>query len=371
VKTQNLGRLNGIIKCVESVLPSKATDIRVHDVHRLNEQGATSVTFSLFLTYVSEGIRQRKDLILRLYREGSEKNGPKELALLNTLKEHNIPVPTAYYFEADSNILGRPFLIMDKIIGKSAQQDLTDNGNPQIIIDKMAENLVRLHRLDPNCLQNSKALQQLYEVRQQRLLKIRFFIKKHCMNFLGFCPPRERRFIAAVKRLEEVKPRKSHPAILHMDYEPDHVLVSDGQFIIVDWGDASIGDPEFEVAWTYHKLRLGREKAKDDLGEYFVKSYEKYMDQKLENLEFFKDMVAIELALFFNLSPFKARADLWNYAKLVDLFFGNIIGKLLGLRSMHSLKDRMKHHHWKIWSNIEYIQDYAIHYLERGRYNQN
>jgi aminoglycoside phosphotransferase (APT) family kinase protein len=370
VKTQNLGLLNRIMKSLKDVLPLQATDVRLHNLYRLNEQGATSVMYSLNLTYGPEHLRQRKDLILRLYREGAEKNGPKELSLLKTLKENGIPVPTAYYFEADSNILGKPFLVMEKIIGKSAQQYLTDDVNSQIIIDKMAENLVRLHRLDPNCLQNSKALQQLYELRQKRLLKIRFFIKKRCMNFLGFCPPRERRFLAAVKRLEEVKPRKSRSAILHMDYEPDHVLVSDGQFNIVDWGDASIGDPAFEVAWTYHKLRLGREVAKVDLGEYFVKSYEKYIAQKLGNLQFYKDMVAIELALFFNLSPFKARANLWNYAKLVDLFFGDIVGKLLGVRSMRSLKDRMKYHHWKIWSNIEYIQNYAIRYLERGRYNQ-
>ena len=201
---------------------------------------------------------------------------------------------------------------MEKIVGKSAQHYLNDDLNAQTIIDKMAENLARLHKLDPNCLQNSKAMQQQYKLRKQRLLKIRFFIKNRCINFLGFCPPRQRKFIAAIKRLEDVNPQKTLPAILHMDYEPDHVIVSDGQFIIVDWGDASIGDPAFEVAWTYHKLRLGRETAKIDLGEHFVKSYEKYMDQRLENLEFWKDMVAIEIALFFNLTPFKARADIWN-----------------------------------------------------------
>jgi aminoglycoside phosphotransferase (APT) family kinase protein len=365
VKTENSSYLIRLAEYLDYILPPKATDVRISNVQKLKEQGATSVMYSFTVTCISEGSKKRKDFILRLYKEGNEKNGPKELLLLKTLKEHNLPVPTAYYFEANSKILGKPFLILEKIEGKNAQQYLTDDVNAQLIIDKMAENLAKLHKLDPNCIQNTKTLQQLYEIRQHQLSKIRFFIKKRCINFLGFCPPRQRKFIAAVKRLADVKPIKTRPAILHMDYEPDHIIVSDGQFIIVDWGDASIGDPAFDVAWTYHKLRLGRETAKVDLGEYFVKRYEKYMEQRLVNLQFYKNMVIIELALKFGLTPFKARADLWNYAKIVDLFFGDIIGKLLGARSMRDLRNKAKIHHWKIWSNIEYIHDYAIRYLER------
>jgi aminoglycoside phosphotransferase (APT) family kinase protein len=355
---------------LKDVLPPNATDVAVHDIHRLKEQGTNAVMYSFFLTYVSEGLKQRKDFILKMYREGCEKNGPKEFSLLKILKEYNIPVPTAYYFEADNRIMGKPFIIMEKIIGKTASDYLNDEVNAQIIVDKMAKILVRIHKLDPNCIQNSNVLQQQYELRQQGLLKIRFFINKRCINFLGFCPLPQRRFIAAVKRLEEVKPKKFRPALLHLDYGPDHVFVSNRRFIIVDWGLASIGDPAFDVAWTYHKLRLGREMAKMDLGEHFVKRYEKYMGQRLVNLQFCKDMAALEIAAIFGLSPFHAQASQFrNYAKLVDLTFGNIFGKLLGAKELHRLQRLMALHHTSIWSNIEYIQSYATRYLERDRYN--
>jgi len=370
MKTQNPIHLTRLAKCLEDVLPSNATDISVHDIHRFKEQGATSVMYSFVLTYISEGLKQRKDFVLRLYKEGSEKNALKEFSLLKALKEYNIPVPTAYCFEADNRTMGKPFMIMEKIIGKSASLYLNDEVKAQIIVDKMAEILVRLHKLDPNCIQNSNVLQQQYELRQQRLLKIRFFINKRCMNFLGFCPLRQRRFIKAVKRLEEAKSKKFRPTLLHLDYEPDHVIVSNGQFIIVDWGEASIGDPAFDVAWAYHKLRLGREMAKTDLGEHFVKSYEKYMGQRLVNLQFNKDMVALEIALLFVLSPFHWSAGKFrNYAKLVDLTFGNIFGKLLGAKELHRMQRLMALHHNKIYSNIEYIQSYATRYLERDRYS--
>jgi aminoglycoside phosphotransferase (APT) family kinase protein len=351
-------------------LPPNATDVSVHDIHRLTEQGATSMMYSFVLTYISEGLKQRKDFVLRLYKGGSEKNALKEFSLLKTLKGYNIPVPTAYCFEVDDRIMGKPFMIMEKIMGKNASHYLNDDVKAQIIIDKMAKILARLHKVDPNCIQNSSLLQQQYELRLQRLLKIRFFIKKRCMNFLGFCPLRERRFIKAVKRLEEAKSEKFRPTLVHLDYEPDHVLVSNGEFIIVDWGEASIGDPAFDVAWTYHKLRLGREMAKVDLGEHFVKSYEKYMGQKLVNLQFNKDMVAIEIALLFVLSPFRVGASqLRNYAKLVDLTFGNIFGRLLGAKGLHRMQRLMALHHNRVYSDIEYIQSYATRYLERDRYS--
>ncbi|UCH32590.1 MAG: aminoglycoside phosphotransferase family protein, partial [Candidatus Bathyarchaeota archaeon] len=306
MKTLNSSHLTRLAKCLKDVLPPDATGVGVHDIHKRKEQGLAAEMYSFFLTYVSEGLQKRKDLVLRTYRKGFEKLGPKEFAVLNALKKYNLPVPTAYCLETDARILGKPFIIMENIIGRTASHYLNDEAKGQIVIDKMAKILVRLHKLDPNCLQNSNVLQEQYELRQRGLLKLRFFIDKRCMNHLFFCPLRQRRFIAAIKRLEEVKPKKIRPAILHLDYEPDHVLVSNERCIIVDWGETSIGDPAFDVAWTYHKLRLGREMDKMDLGEKFVKTYEKYMGQRLVNLQFCKDMVALELASRFGLSPFHA-----------------------------------------------------------------
>jgi len=354
---------------LKEVLPPNATGVSVHDIHRLKEQGTSAAMYSFFLTYLSEGLKQRKDFVLRMYGEGYEKDGPKEFVVLKALKEYNLPVPTAYYFEADKWIIGRPFIIIEKNVGKSASSYLNDEVNSQIIVDKMAKILVKIHELDPNRINGSNVMQEEYQLKQQGYLKIRFFISKRCMNFSGFCPLRQRRFMAAVKRLGEVKTKKFRPAILHMDYGPDHVLVSNRRFVIVDWGDASIGDPAFDVAWAYHKLRLGREMAKVDLGGHFVKSYEKYRGQRLVNLQFCKDMAALKLASWSGLSPFHAHVSKFrNYGKLVDLTFGNIFGKLLGPRALHELQGLMAGHHNSILSNIEYIQSYVTQYLERDRY---
>jgi len=364
-----------LARCLKDCLPPNATDVSVRDIYGLDEQGASSMMYSFVLTYVSKGLKQRKDFVLRMYREGHEESGHKEFAVLKALKKYNLPVPTAYYFEADNRIMGKPFMIMEKIVGKSASHYLNNEVNAQIIVDKMARILARVHRLDPDCIQNSNVLREQYELKQRRLLEIRFFISKSCMNFLGFSPLRQRRFITAVKRLEEVKPEKFRPAILHLDYEPDHTLVSNRRLIIVDWGEASVGDPAFDVGWAYHKLRLGRNMVKVDLGEHFVKSYEKYTGQRLVNLQFCKDMAALEFASLCGLSPFPIFTRLtgkFDYGRLVDLIFGNVFGKLLRAMYLHRRQRVMAAHHLvvrnNIWNNIEYLHSYALQYLERDRY---
>jgi len=369
MKTRNSGNLAVLAKYLLNILPQNATDLSIRDIYRLSEQGASSVMYSFVLTYVLEGLKQRRDFVLRLYGEGFEERGFKEFAVLNALEENGFPVPAAYYFEADGGVMGKPFMIMEKIAGIPASHYLVSEANVQNMIDKMAKILARIHELDPDCIQNSNVLKKQYELRQRRLLEMRFFIKKYCMSFLGFSPLRQRRFVAAVKRLEEVKPKKVCPAILHMDYEPNHILVSNRRFIVVDWGEASIGDPAFDVGWAYHKLRLGRELVKGDLGERFVKSYEKYAGQRLVNLQFCKDMAALELASWCNLYSFQS-SRFQNYLKLIDLTFGNFFGKLMSSLYLHELRKLMAAHHTSIWRNIEYLQSYTLRYLERDRYSK-
>jgi len=355
-----------LAKCLKNFLLPNAKDVSVHDIHKLKEQGLTSVMYSFFLTYVSHGLKRRKDFALKIYKEGFEEHEPTEFSVLKTLKEHNLRVPTVYSFQADNGIMEKPFIIMEKIEGKSATHYLNDEIKGQIIVDEMAKILSEIHKLDPHGIPAYKFLREQYELERQVLMEMKFFIKNCCMNFLGFSPLRQRRFIAAVKQLEEEKQEKFHDAILHMDYEPNHVLISNGRFIIVDWGNAIIGDPAFDVGWAYHLLRLGRETFEADLGEYFVKSYEKYMGQRIVNLQFWKDMGALKLASYSGLSPFK-NSKFLNYGELIDLNFGYVYGKFREAIYLHRMQRIMSNNHNAILSNFDYLQNYVIEYLERGR----
>jgi len=124
---------------------------------------------------------------------------------------------------------------------------------------------------------------------------------------------------------------------LHLDYGPDHVLVSNDQAVVIDWGEASVGDSAYDVAWAYHKLRLGRENKKD-LGEYFVDCYQKVAGRRLPNLEYFKQAVALKMVYWCGLRPFHG-STLRNYARLFLMYFGDVLGEVKRSRYVKEMRD--------------------------------
>jgi len=341
--------------------------IEVYGICKLGEQGRASSMYSFFGSFSSGSSKEQKEFILRVYKEGNDEKGRKEFTLLKVLKEKNLPVPTAYWFEENHVALGKSFMIMERIMGKNASFYMTDDESAKVIVKKMAKCLVMIHNVELDHIENSDVLLREYKHKQKCLLELRSFINKQCLGFLGFCPPSTRRFIGAVKRMGYLEPKKVPHTLVHLDYEPNHVLLLDGRCIVVDWGEASVGDPAYDVAWTYHKLRLGRENAKIDLGEYFVKWYETYNGQKLVNLQFFKDMVALEIATWCGLSPFHDNL-FKNYRKLLALFFGDVVGGVSKAMYVRRLRRFMVGHHTSVWTDINYIQSYSLQYLEKDRY---
>jgi aminoglycoside phosphotransferase (APT) family kinase protein len=347
-------------------LPTNATAVHPVNVYPLVEQGLSSAMYSFQLAYVSDGAKKNREYILRVYKEGFEDKGPKEFELLNALKKHNILVPMAYCFNANNGSDEKPFMIMEKIKGKTAAELLREETNASFIVEKLAEVLAKIHKLDPGIIRNANVLQSQYEFKQQQMSKVRFFIEKS-KGFPGFSSPLQRKFMTSLSQAEELKRHEYQPAILHGEYIPGHVLVSNGQFTAVDWGEALVGDPAFDVAWMYHELNLGFKKNETDLGELFVESYEKFSGRKLSNLEFCKDMVALKLAVWYGLSPFSAPSLFSFYRKMVDLTFGNILGKLSNAAYMRDLKNRMRSHHTNGQRSADQYQKYVARYFESSK----
>jgi thiamine kinase-like enzyme len=252
---------------------------------------------------------------------------------------------------------------MEKINGKSLDTYLQSDVNTYKLVDKMAEKLAELHQINPKALSNFNSLHEQYKFRQNKLLNLEHFINKFG-QVPFFYMPSQRQFVSVVKKLGKVN-LKSYPlALLHLDYEPNHVILSGDELVLVDWGEALVGDPSFDVAWAYHKLRIGRDFSKVDLGEHFVKCYEKHSGHSPVNLDVYKMLVPLEMAVWAGLSPFTGKVPS-DYYRLLDLTCGNIFGIFSGKVYRKRLSERMATHHTKIWSNINYIQNYAIHYLEK------
>jgi aminoglycoside phosphotransferase (APT) family kinase protein len=317
--------------------------------------------YSFILSYRCDDLVQNDNLLLRVYNKGFENSGFKEFVLLKALKERDLPVPRVYIYEDSNNELRKAFLIMERIDGTSALRFLNDEKTALIAVDEMAEVLSRIHKQDPHFLRSFNTMQKQYELEQERLLKAIVWIKKTPMFFFSSLPSIQKRFITAVKSLEKLEPKKFQPAILHNDYEPNHVLVSKGKYVIIDWHMSIIGDPCFEVANTYHVLNLLKQNSKINLGNYFVECYEKHNGQRLQNLQFCKTMSVMRLASWFLLFPFDPTI-MSIFTNVSRYFF--LTGRISYHLNKRDLERTLEFQHSVDERTVAYFQQYIVLYLE-------
>jgi aminoglycoside phosphotransferase (APT) family kinase protein len=349
-----------LVDCSKTFLPSEFENLTVKGLRRIKQQGMSSVMYTFLISYTIKGLKQNTVLILRVYRKGTEGVGFKEFKLLKFLKEKDLPVPSVYCFESSDLLLNRPFMIMEKIDGKNLLAFLNAEDTALKTIDRMAEVLNRIHILDPKYYPESKALQRQFELEQKILLRNLFWIKRLPAILLRFLPYYQRRFAVAVKRLEKLEPAQFQQAIIHNDFEPDHVLISNGNCVIIDWDKAVVGDPWFDVGDIYHRLKLLVKSSKFDLSEYFVSCYQKHSGRKLSNLQFCKDMAALRLASWSLLFPFQPN---------ISSVFTELVKAVFGIRLLsHPFRKRrrqmsMNKHHSSNFP-IERCQNYIVEYFE-------
>ncbi len=167
-----------------------------------------------------------------------------------------MPAPKVYTFEISSR--GKATIVMEKIEGEQTSYLLNNEKTAHQLAKKMAQLLWQLHNLNlgRQAAENLEILKLEFTKIEEEQLEYIDLVKKTGIVVPGFGERRQERIGKALKRLQVSKPGKSKSVIIHRELEPNHILLSKGRFVIVDWGDALVGDPACDVATTYHLLRL-------------------------------------------------------------------------------------------------------------------
>ena len=210
--------LSHLVQCSKTFLPPDVTHVSIHDFYQFPHQGVSSSMFTFTLSYTLRGYNHDDNLVLRVYNNGFESIGFKEFTLLKALNARNSPVPNVWIFEPNDIVLKRAFMIMEKIDGVSASYFLNKRDSALPAINKMAEALSIIHKLNPKDFKELKILQKQYEFEQKKLLKTVAWIKKTPSSFFNFFASNQKRFIKAVKRLDDLEPKKFQAAIIHNDF---------------------------------------------------------------------------------------------------------------------------------------------------------
>ena len=153
-----------------------------------------------------------------------------EFELLQTLHPLGMPVPGVRMHDSSAELLPNPFLVMDFIEGTT---EVSQTELPEVLV-QMADFLFDLHTLDIDSVE-LPALPELEDPVE---------------GLADYLPsgPLARRLLSVLEAQRPTSAAKPR-ALLHGDYWPGNLLWRDGHLAaVLDWEDASIGDPLSDLA---------------------------------------------------------------------------------------------------------------------------
>jgi len=324
----------------------KRHELKVTELEQLS--GGLSYETYLFTTSW-KGARDPRSESLVLRMEPEEGPTPPydikpQYYIMKKAHGTNVLVPKARWLETNSKVLGKPFMVMEKIEGGRFDVDYGEHPEHRVQLKKdFLEQAVNIHKLDWKALglsvlgvpENNRQYAEkeitrwewVFENNKYRpepiLLELIAWMRKNI-------PPAER------------------TTICHGDYNPRNFLTRDGRIVVtLDWEIVGIGDPVSDIGWHYVQVQIGRDGWLGTLNwewdeKDYLRSYEKMAGVKINEKSLFFWMifsyvkfVGILLASRMAGMKFSQRLadnpELKNKVDLSQKWFDNTISLLLGV----------------------------------------
>ena len=227
-----------------------AAEVRVSGLARL-PGGASRETWA----FDAEMDGRTHPLVLRRDPPGRPgvRDCAQELRLLRAAAAAGVPVPEPRWGESSPDVLGAPFVVMDRVEGETI---------PRRILREPALAAAR-ERLVPQC---AAALARVHEVARDGLDFLGeartpaelVATQRDTLDTLGEPHPV---FELALRWLAERSPAARPPAVVHGDFRVGNVVVgADGLRAVLDWELAHAGDPAEDLGWfCVRAWRFGRD----------------------------------------------------------------------------------------------------------------
>jgi aminoglycoside phosphotransferase (APT) family kinase protein len=177
----------------------------------------------------------------------------RERATQNAVADLGYPAPRVLLASMDAAPVGGPFLVMERLPGV-----VLPRASPLGMAGVLIEQQLRLHALD-----SEPVLRALDREGAKAGLPS---ISRAVATFDGYLDQFERRIrnaalgglAPAMEWLRARRPRPEEPPVIcHGDFHPQNILVHDGAVTgVVDWPNAIVAEPAFDVAATRVILRF-------------------------------------------------------------------------------------------------------------------
>ncbi|GEM_PF-1197991 len=256
--------------------------VKVLELKLYEKQGLSN---TIYLLKVEFDDGSNRELILRVY-PGNGKKAFKEFKILSILHSKGVPVPRVYTIDESGEILGKPFMIMEKI----QQSPVTDSYE---FIDAIAKSLVDIHSVSSSEVEGVLKVRRDYPMSDLKEVKALTVISM--LTTLGK-PWIFTRLFSYAQKLEDCRV-EARLRLIHGDYGFDNIVYSNGKAYVIDWEGAEVAEPTFDVAYAFNFLDFddkmsGRKSRK--LSEAFIDSYERH-GGSIVDFQFYRSLAALKL----------------------------------------------------------------------------
>lgn len=227
-----------------------AQDLRVSGLAQI-PGGASRVTWSCDAAWTEDGEPRQAGLILRIDPEASllDSNREVEFRVYAALQGAGLPLPRVYWNEPDPCWLGRPFFVLERIVGEAAPHLLmSPRWQPvhETVGRQFATHLARIHAID----WRARGLDFLGVPASSAACAARELDKWEASLRRDALEPQPVLNLA-LRRLRRNPPVAQRLALVHGDYRTGNYLFDDGGITaILDWEMAHLGDPLEDIGWA-------------------------------------------------------------------------------------------------------------------------
>ncbi len=219
---------------------------------RLLAGGASRAAIAFDLRVLDGPEAGEHPLVLRLDLGGKIFEGSldrvAEFAVLAHARTGCVPVPRVRWASGDTAVLGRPFLIMDRVEGETVGRRIVSQAElaeaRAALPAQMGRALARIHALEPAGL-DFLAHPEASEGPARRALKAS---RAELEKIGGAHPTLE----AGLAWLEAHAPSCPQPVLVHGDFRLGNMVVGpEGLRAVLDWEFTCLGDPHEDLAWPF------------------------------------------------------------------------------------------------------------------------
>jgi len=229
-------------------------------------------------------VSRQDELVLRIYPGDNalEKSAHEYKSILK-LEQAGYPVPHVWLLEQDLHILGRPFVIMQRINGVQMWPVLerAQPAEQERLIHQFCELFVRLHNLDWRPFMEHSATQTISDP---------YFLIDHWLqaaqaSLMKFPDTGLAPILAWLAEHRDALPCTG-PSVVHSDFHPGNILLRpDGSAVVIDWPSLQVTDARFDIAWT---LLLAYAHMGRDWRDRILNEYEKIEGKGVDQIEVFE-----------------------------------------------------------------------------------